>query len=156
MDNDELAVQLKLLMDILAKKLNILQEILSITENQGILLKSTPENRELFMDMFDEKQVRIDNILAGDEIFNKIFMPLMEQVKVQKSSYKSYIADMQRLVKSVMDLEIRIRLEERNNNKYIQNIINTIPMKVAAKHYSYQKTQKIKDYIKLNKKNKFN
>lgn len=147
MDTGQINAQIKLLTDILNKKFEILKEILSITENQGIVLKSSPNERELFMNMFDEKQNRIDNISAGDDVFNKIFTPVIEQIKYNKVSYKSYIASMQKLVKAIMDIEIRIKLEERNNLKYMQNIINTVPMSMATKQYSRQK-QKLKDIIK--------
>lgn len=152
MATEQLDIQLKLLIDILNKKFSMLNEILSITENQGILLKSCPDNREMFLSMFDEKQIRIDNISSGDDIFNRIFKVIVEDIKRENTSYKVYVSDMQVLVKAIMDLEIRIRLEERNNTKYMKKVINTVPMKVVAKHYNHQKTQKISDAIKPKKR----
>lgn len=148
MQNERLVSQLKLLMDILKKKLNMLEEILSITENQGIVLKSMPDDRQMFMNMFEEKQTRIDSISSGDDVFNRLFGTVIEEVKNSKTSYKQYIAEMQKLVKKVMETEIKIRLEERNNVKYMQRIINVVPLKIAAKHYNIQKNQKITDAVK--------
>lgn len=140
--------QFKLLIDILTKKYNTLSEILSITENQGIILKTMPEEREMFMGMVEEKQTRIDSISTGDDIFNKVFAETMEILKKEKNTYKTYIVQMQKLIKAIMDMEIRIRLEERNNQKRMQNAINIIPMKLAAKHYANQKTQTVKQAVK--------
>lgn len=150
MDDVQLNIQLKLLSDILNKKFSILQEILSITENQGVILKSMPNEKEMFFSMFNEKQIRIDNINSGDEIFNRMFGTLMEKIKAEKTSYKTYIAEMQKCVKTIMDIEIKIKLQERNNNKYMQNIINVVPMNIVAKQYAHQKNQKIKDAINHN------
>lgn len=149
--NDELKVQLNLLIDILNKKFNMLQEILAITENQGIVLKSAPEDRQMFMSMFEEKQIRIDNISSGDDIFNRLFNDTISEVKTQKTSYKEQISSMQKLVKAIMDTEIKIRLEERNNTKYMQRVINVVPMKIAIREYSNQKNRKITDAIKKSK-----
>lgn len=148
---NESKVQLNLLIDILNKKLAMLQEILAITENQGIVLKSTPEDRQMFMSMFEEKQIRIDNISSGDDIFNRLFKDTITQVKTQKTSYKKQISSMQKLVKAIMDTEIKIRLEERNNTKYMQRVINVVPMKIATREYSNQKNRKITDAIKKSK-----
>lgn len=149
--NYELKVQLNLLIDILNKKFNMLQEILVITENQGIVLKSAPEDRQMFMSMFEEKQIRIDNISSGDDIFNRLFNDTISEVKTQKTSYKEQISSMQKLVKAIMDTEIKIRLEERNNTKYMQRVINVVPMKIATREYSNQKNRKITDAIKKSK-----
>lgn len=140
--------QFKLLIDILTKKYDTLSEILSITENQGMILKTMPEEREMFMGMVEEKQTRIDSISTGDDIFNKVFAETMEILKKEKNTYKTYIAEMQRLIKAIMDMEIRIRLEERNNQKRMQNAINIMPMRLAAKQYAKQKTQTVKDLVK--------
>ncbi len=150
MDN-KLNIQLNLLIDILNKKISMLEEILSITENQGIVLKSAPQDRQIFMSMFEEKQIRIDSIASGDDIFNRLFNETIEKVKLQKVSYKQQISTMQRLVKTIMDTEIRIRLEERNNTKYMQRIINAVPMKMATKKYLSQKNKRIVDEIKKSK-----
>lgn len=152
MSSDQLVIQLKLLINILDRKYTTLQEILSITENQGTVLKSVPSDREMFQFMFDEKQTRIDSISSGDDIFNRMFGKVMEDIKKEKTSYKSQIAQMQTLVKAIMHIEIRIRLEERNNKKYMQNIINPVPMQIAAKEYQHQKTVKITDALKSKKR----
>lgn len=144
--------QFKLLIDILTKKYDTLSEILSITENQGMIFKTMPEEREMFMGMVEEKQTRIDSISTGDDIFNKVFAETMEILKKEKNTYKTYIAEMQRLIKAIMDMEIRIRLEERNNQKRMQNAINIMPMRLAAKQYAKQKTQTVKDLVKNSNK----
>ncbi len=149
--DDKLNIQLNLLIDILNKKLSMLEEILSITENQCIVLKSAPQDRQMFMSMFEEKQIRIDSIASGDDIFNRLFNETIEKVKLQKTSYKHQISTMQKLVKTIMDTEIRIRLEERNNTKYMQHIINAVPMRMVTKKYLNQKNKKIIDEIKKSK-----
>ncbi len=149
---DVMETQFKLLIDILTKKYDTLSEILSITENQGMILKTMPEEREMFMGMVEEKQTRIDSISTGDDIFNKVFAETMEILKKEKNTYKTYIAEMQRLIKAIMDMEIRIRLEERNNQKRMQNAINIMPMRLAAKQYAKQKTQTVKDLVKNSNK----
>jgi len=152
MSDGQVEIQLKLLVNILDKKYNTLQEILSITENQGTVLKSVPSDREMFQFMFDEKQTRIDSISSGDDIFNRMFAKVMEDVKKEKTNYKPQIIQMQTLVKAIMHIEIRIRLEERNNKKYLQNIINPVPMQIAAKEYQHQKNVKITDALKSKKR----
>ncbi len=144
MDKEQLDIQIKLLLDILNKKLTILQEILSITENQSTILKSIPHNREMFLCMFDEKQNRINDISAGDDIFNRLFETVIQEIRTNAGLYKSYVADMQKLVKEIMDMEIRIKLEEHNNRKYIQTVINPVPRNVAIQHYVKQKNNKLK------------
>ena len=113
-----------------------------------MILKTMPEERQMFMGMFEEKQTRIDSISTGDDIFNKVFAETMEILKKEKNTYKTYIAEMQRLIKAIMDIEIRIRLEERNNQKRMQNAINIMPMRLAAKQYAKQKTQTVKDAVR--------
>ena len=73
---DEFEAKIQVLIDIVSDKNTKLNQVLNITLNQETLLKvpePTEEISQLFNQMNTEKQVVIDEVLDGDEVFNKIF-----------------------------------------------------------------------------------
>jgi hypothetical protein len=135
----------RLLLDVLGKKKRALAQILNITENQGALLVSRraeetdPETcRLLFHGMNEEKQRLIDEVLKADTVFQDVFGGLGPEFERRAEAYPLLVRGLQGNIKEVMDLDVKIRLQERTNRT------------LSAKPVSKSKTeapQAVKNYM---------
>ncbi|MDR1531102.1 MAG: hypothetical protein LBS62_02775 [Clostridiales bacterium] len=163
MDNFE--TSLKLLLDILLKKKETLTQIFNITENQGTALAAAADGHKadseelaaikfLFDGMNDEKQVLIDKVINGDNVFQDIFSRLGAEFEERAEEQAELIRLLQSGIKDVMDLDVKIRLQERQNQMFISKGGSSggkLNIPKATKSYMLDK---YKNWAGMNKSNK--
>ena len=111
-------VELKVLIECLRKKELALKQIASITVNQGDLITSNLNHEEIysiFMQMNTEKQQFIDRVLQCDEVFENMFRTIGPALDADPAKYGEEVKTMQNLIRSVMDLDVQIRVNEDTN-----------------------------------------
>jgi len=125
---EQIDAKLKIMLEVLNEKKQILESILNISENQETILLITQENEEiktLFMDMSVEKQKHIDQVVEKDERFNNLFLSMGEAFEQQADFHKDIIKQLQEEIKTVSELDIKIRaMEEKNRNHIVNKTIN--------------------------------
>ncbi len=116
-------INLNLLVDIIEKKRNNLEQILNITLNQHELIGKN-DGYELFVEMNREKQHLIDDILALDNVFQRKFDLIAHNFnsKVVSEAYYKKISLIQDCIKIVLRLDNDIRVQEEKNTKELQEI----------------------------------
>jgi hypothetical protein len=122
--------KLNILIDGLAKKEQSLLEIVGITENQSTVLDSELPNeqtQDFILHMNREKQVHIQNVIACDDLFENILKEIGPELDKDFEAYKSQVARIQEGIKRVMDLDVKIRVCEENNNKAMNKRAGTVP-----------------------------
>lgn len=144
----EFATNLKLLIDMIEKKKNNLEQILNITLNQRELI-GNKETRELFLEMNLEKQNLIDEILALDNVFQRKFDLIAHnfQNKVVTKNYREEVLLLQDHTKSVLRLDNDIRVQEEKNTKKINELKEKGNLQVQI---NKNKTREILDMYKSN------
>jgi hypothetical protein len=146
---DSFLIKIKILTDILEKKEIYLDKIYNLTANIKTILLSKMqggEANEALGAMYKEKQVLIDEVIKSDGFFESTFQKLDGIFEKNAKLYKKEIEYMQKKIKSIMDLDSKIRLEEKNNNFLIvpafhadNQAVKTVPKTLIVKKYSVNK-----------------
>ena len=120
---DQLETYLSILIDGMVKKERSLIEILSITENQNTVIESELPKDEIMafiVNMNREKQLHIQTVIDCDNLFERILKEAGPELDAKPDLYKPQIAELQSLIKKVMDLDVSIRVREDKNNEFIK------------------------------------
>ena len=144
MELQQVAIEAKILLDMIKKKYKILEQILNITENQQTVLSSDPET-EFFEEMKKEKQSCIEEIQTLDLQFQKAYERIRQTLQSDLTPFKDTIKQIKEYITLCSDLSIKIQtLEEKNRRLLIKQ--KQIPIKssqaAAAALYNKQKNNK--------------
>lgn len=122
MSPDAFSIKVNLLSDVLAKKKAALTLILNITENQETLLTQPPsqEGAAFFRAMSLEKQKNIDDVLECDNVFSEVFGEISQSFEENANKNRADVLRLQEDIKSVMDLDIKIRFQEARNKELLE------------------------------------
>ena len=106
--------KLTLLQEILDKKHAALTDVLNISENQETLYLSPPsdERREFLIEIGKEKQKQIDEVLACDEVFQRIFDSIADEFAIKSGDYKEKVQRLQTSINEILKLDVKIRAQE--------------------------------------------
>ncbi len=147
----DIKTKFKILQDTLKLKKKILLQILTITENQHYMLLSSEKNdnlANLFTEMNNEKQKLIDELLKSDSFFQSTFDEIGEEFEQFALNNKDLINEMKAQIKNVIDLDVKIRIQEQRNKEQTTKI--TISKKINLPKTS--KNYLLNQYKKNNKK----
>ena len=114
--------KLNILIDGLRKKEQSLLEIVNITENQGTVLESElpQEQIQTFVaNMNMEKQAHIQDVIKCDNLFEKILNEIGKALDKSPESYVEQVQTIQEGIKKVMDLDVKVRVLEEKNNRFV-------------------------------------
>ena len=132
---ESIDVELKVLIECLRRKEQVLIQIASITENQGFVLGSGAEHDEVytfFMQMNEEKQVFINNVMQYDQVFENVLKKIGATLDEDPSKYKEQVKTLQDLIRSVMDWDVKIRVLEKGNNDILLEALPKVKARVAS------------------------
>lgn len=150
---NEIDIKLDILENSVKKKERLLNQILNITENQEMFI-STLKGREkdaYLKSAAEEKQKLIDEVLRIDTVFISTFESFNGMLNENRQQYKQRILKLQEDIKTVVDLDIKIRAKEERNRQLF------IPRQVSSsKDFKAIKANKgyvLEQYAKNSKKN---
>lgn len=134
---DEMLTYLNIMLDGLKKKLQALTEISSISENQRTVIESElPLDgvREMIFSMNEEKQAAIQIVKNCDDMFEKMLKDIGHEIEAKQGMYKPQVKTLQEHILRVMDLDVKIRVAEEENNKLLDQRRNAeLPQVVGLK-----------------------
>ncbi|MCL2197905.1 MAG: hypothetical protein FWB80_03175 [Defluviitaleaceae bacterium] len=122
MADNEMLTQLNIMLEGLKKKATALTDILSISENQRTVIESElpfEGVREMIFGMNEEKQSSINIVRACDDMFEKMLKDIGPELDAQQENYKSQVKLLQEHIRIVMDLDVKIRVAEEENNRLL-------------------------------------
>ena len=113
-EHETFETKLAILQEVLDKKQEALTDILNISENQEMLYLSPPseERREFLIEMGKEKQRQVDEVLACDEVFQRIFDSIADDFAEKSGDCKEKVARLQISINAVLELDVKIRAQE--------------------------------------------
>ncbi len=143
---EDTLLTLEILIKSLEQKKTLLNDIKDYTKRQSQLLLEEELDYDLFNNIIENKQVRIDNILALDEGFIPTYKRISEGVNANKALYKEQISQMKKLIVEINDVQVAISMGEERNKKMFSDKMAMI--KNGAKAYrnhndAYKKYQGI-------------
>ena len=138
---DNFLTQLRILSDMLDKKMSFLIQIMSITENQENILLSphadTDEGAMFFNGLNEEKHRLIELVLESDQLFQNLFDALKDEFELKAPDYKDDVQALKDRIKNVVDMDSKIRLREEKNRMLLEKTRhkNKQPVNEASKAY---------------------
>ena len=117
-----MTTHLNIMLDGLKKKSAALSDILNISENQRTVIESElPIGgvREMIYAMNEEKQSFIQIVKDCDNMFENMLKEIGPELEAQQDMYKPQVKVLQEHIRKVMDLDVKIRVAEEENNKLL-------------------------------------
>lgn len=143
---DPMITHLNIMLDGLKRKEKALSEILNITENQQTVIRSElPLDgvRELFLEMNEGKQEAIQVVKDCDNMFEAMLKEMGQDLEARQDMFQPQVKEMQEHIRRVMDLDVKIRVTEEENNRYLderRGIEPQKPQEPIAKNIPEQKS----------------
>lgn len=147
---------------LLDRKIQILSQILVITENQNIVFKGFNDDsiNELINMSYDEKQSLINELVNIDSMFLEIFQSFSGSLNKNKYVFEQEIINIQNKIQQITDIDLKIRLQEEKNRQisintsnYKGNNINQTTNNIdKVKILKMSKEEMLKKYNSNNKK----
>lgn len=119
---ENINVYITILSDSLKKKMDVLQDILNLTKEQGQIL-SEQDTEKMDVDGFDRIVEKKDELLKEmqelDNGFDSVYKKIGKILADNKDTYKSAILQMQNLIRSITDIGVQLEsLEQQNKTKF--------------------------------------
>lgn len=147
MDNNKTYIHI--LINTLAKKNQILNELLSISELQKQYLSGNIDDIEK-INFFDETIEKKDNYIQQltqlDDGFEAVYERVKEEIAINKMEHKQEILQLQDLIKEITNKNVKLQaLEKQNKLKFDISIVNS---KQEIKDYK-KSNQSVAEYYKI-------
>ena len=109
---------LMIMVEALSKKIQILEQLMSYTEEQEALLENEDWSMEEFQQLLDKKGELIDTLNTMDQGFEQVYERIQEELNGKKEVYATEILLMQQHIKVITDLSVKLQeLEYKNKEK---------------------------------------
>lgn len=112
---------LALLEESLQKKQKVLEEIQIYNRKQHEIFQMDKVNMDSFDVAVEEKGRLIERLELLDKGFETMYQKVSQELTENRSSYAKQIARIQKLVKSVTDMSVKVQVQEARNKKLIED-----------------------------------
>ncbi len=133
-----ISTYLQMLNSSLKRKVAILEQILTFTEEQNLSFANEKTTIEIMEQCVLKKEPLIHQLNEMDAGFDSVYSKIKEIVQQDKNIYKDEIGQLQQSIVKVTELSIKIQTLEQNN-------------KLKFEVYSRNKKQEIKQFKVSNK-----
>ncbi len=117
-NNQSKQTYIRLLIDSSKKKLDVLLELMFITEQQELLINSDTFEEDLFSQTIDQKEELLGRLLELDQGFEIIYSSVKDELMENRYRYEVEIRTLQEYIASITDVSVRLQaLELRNKTK---------------------------------------
>lgn len=140
---------------LLDRKIQILSQVLAITENQSLVFKDIKnmETNEFINISLEEKQSLINELIDIDNMFLEIFQSFSGSLNRNKQTFKEDIKNIQSKIQQITEIDFKIRIQEEKNRQISINNINTKVNNIEKiKTLKISKNDMLKKYSNNNKK----
>lgn len=138
------------------KKIEILNTILTITEQQEKLISINQLDDDSFDQTLIQKEKQINDLSQVDDGFNQIYLRVKDKLAEHKHEYKEDIEELQQLVKDMTDLGVMIEAMEKRNKIKIELYFTNKRKDLKTKRLNNQTVTKYyKSMTKLNDNRSF-
>lgn len=113
-------VYVRMMVDALKRKKEILVFLYDKTKEQEQLLKDEQMSQDAFQATIDAKGEKIDALNELDDGFDTLFKYVKEEIEKNRMAYKEEIQTMQKLIGEVSELGIQIQALEHQNSGHFK------------------------------------
>ena len=112
----------QILISILTKKKNLLNELIRITLLQEESIVQSIPNWEQFEKTISEKELLIENMNQIDDGFDKVYDHVRDELNNNKMQYKEDIILLQEIIKEITDKSVKLQALENSNKLKIEGL----------------------------------
>jgi hypothetical protein len=117
-------IYVKILIDSLQKKKQVLHNIFEITTQQSSLLEDSDFDLDAFNATIDEKQDLINLLDQIDNGFEQVYERLKDDFAQNKHLYQSHITQMQSYISEITDYSVNLQAMEEKNRMKLQTCLS--------------------------------
>ncbi len=121
--DDNTGVYISALQESLQKKLEVLNSLLKLTNEQGRILSAQEPDMDRFDSIIDQKDSLLQTMETLDRGFESLFARIGTTIKDNKYQYQQQITEMQNLIRSITDTGLQIEGQEHRNKTAFQNYL---------------------------------
>ena len=153
---------IQVLIATLQKQVQVLQQILSITQEQSVIAGKADFDEIMLEESLNKKDILIAELNKLDDGFTTVYGRVRSEMMGRQEFYKDELQQMQTLIKECTDLGVEIKvLEERNREKMTQGFANKhqkysskrTAASVASHYHQTMNNTKIANSYFVDKKN---
>ncbi len=135
---DQVKNYLQILEDSLNKKITVLSDLSSITDEQTQMLQLDTFDEDAFNDTVVRKAELIETLDRLDDGFQKLYNRVKEQLEQGREQYATEIQRLQTKIRMILDLSMKIERNESSNK-------NLVTAKFAALKKEVHQVRKSRD-----------
>lgn len=110
---------LSILRDSLNKKIEVLDEILRLNEQQKESVSGEKIDEEKFEESIEKKSVCIEELTRLDSGFESVYSHVKEILSDNSEPYKSEIEELKRLISQITEKSMEVQISEKRNEKLV-------------------------------------
>lgn len=129
---------IQLLIDTSRKKLQILQVLADITEDQEKILNSETFDDDRFLQTISGKEEQLTSLTDLDDGFEQIYSSVKDELVQNKFRYETEIATLQEYITSITDLSVRLQAMEQRNKVKLEMILSSKRREIRMSKISSQ------------------
>ncbi len=133
---------IRLLIDSSKKKLEILRELMQISEQQEALLRSEAFEEDLFSQTISQKDTLLNQLNELDNGFERIYDSVKEELKENKYRYEVEIKTLQEYITTITDTGVKLQALELRNKAKLETVLATIRKDIRSTKVSSQTAAK--------------
>lgn len=123
----------------LKKKEQVLGKLDRVVEKEDTALK----NKDASIDELNELQQQKEDLLAEMEQleigFERVYERAGEELSRERQKYRPQIEEMQRYIKSITDLTVKIKAQEERNRQYMEAFLKSKKREIKQYHVGNQR-----------------
>lgn len=161
MESGTTVVYLDLLIQSMEKKVNILNQLISVSKDQKEAMSQDLLNVEQFDQSYEKKNQLIDDLNQLDSGFTTIYDRVKDELHSNKDPYKDRILRLKQLISEVTTKSITLQGIEAQNKLLFESAVNrskgkikqrNISSQVAASYYTQMSNQFGERYNQVDRK----
>lgn len=112
-----------LMIDSLKEKMNILDELLTLSKKQGECIRGKQADTPAYDELYQKKDQLIQALLDLDAGFEKMFQRVKEELDQNREAYKDHIILMQNLIRQLTDKSVSLQAVELRNKDAMEQYL---------------------------------
>lgn len=113
---------IRLLAETLKKKIEILHNLMQLTQKQTDIIVSDEFSDEEFLKNISLKEAQLQALTQLDNGFEQLYEHVKEELATEREKYGLQIHELQDLVKTITDISVKLQTMEQRNKMKIETV----------------------------------
>lgn len=109
-----------LLAEVLKKKSEVLNNLISLTQQQEHLIAEDDFDDDQFLELVSNKEKEIQALNQLDTGFDRMYEGVKEELSINKELYKKEITELKRYISDITDASVQLQTMEQRNKAKIE------------------------------------